>query len=106
MSEAGRSPMWCLAFSDASGLSYLARSLRRRGCSSLVGGHPRDGLEEQDVYRSVACFGRAADFEEVSTRYGVSLDSRGSRRTSLRASSPKAIEVEECVGAIRRLPAA
>ena len=80
----------------------------RLGTLSPLGGHSRDGPEEQDGSRSVAGFGRAADFEEVSTRYGVWLDSQGlrTRRTSMRASSPKAIEVEECVGAIRRLPAA
>ena len=80
----------------------------RLGTLSPLGGHSRDNPEEQDGSRSVAVFGRAADFEEVSTRYGVSLDSQGlrTRRTSMRASSPEAIEVEECVGAIRRLPAA
>ena len=55
-----------------------------------------------------AGFGRAVDFEEVSTRYGAWLDSQGlrTRRTSVRASSPGATEVEECLGAIRRLPTA
>ena len=44
----------------------------------------------------------------MSTRHGAWLDSQGlcTRRTSLRASSPEATEVEECVGASRRLPAA
>ena len=44
----------------------------------------------------------------MSTRYGAWLDSQGlrTRRTSVRASSPKALEIEECVGAIRRLPLA
>ena len=41
-------------------------------------------------------------------RPGAWLDSQGlrTRRTSVRASSPKALEIEECVGAIRRLPLA
>ena len=64
------------------------------------------------VVEAVSCqaanFGRAADLEEVSTWYGALLDSQGlrTRRTSVRASSPKALEIEECVGAIRRLPLA
>ena len=104
----GAPPLWrrpTVAFSDARCLSFLAGS-PRLGTSSPLGGPARDGPEEKDVSRSVARFGRAADFEDVSTRYGVVLDSHGlrTRRTSMRASSPKATEVEECVGAIRRLP--
>ena len=49
-------------------------------------------------------FGRLANFEEVMTAYGSWLDRQGVR-TTVRASSPKAMEVEEYVGAIRRLPA-
>ena len=64
----------------------------RLGTSSPLGCHSRHGLEEQDLSRSVAGFGRAAEFEEVSTRCGVWLDGQGlrTRRTSMRASSPKA----------------
>ena len=45
--------------------------IARLGSSSPLGGHSRDGPEQRDVSRCVAGFGRAADFEEVSTRYGV-----------------------------------
>ena len=78
------------------------------GTLSPLGGHSRDSPEEQDVSHSVAGFGRAADFEKVSTQYSVWLDSQvlRTRRTYMRASSPKALEVEEGVVAIRRLPAA
>ena len=75
---------------------------------SPLGGHSLDDPDEQDGSCPVDSLGRAADFEEVSARYGAWLDSQGprTRRTSVRASSPKATEIEECVGAIRRLPAA
>ena len=58
-----------------------------------LGGHSRDEPEEQDDS------GLVAAFEEVSNRYGAWLDSQGlrTRRTAMRASSPKAVEVEECV---------
>ena len=70
--------------------------IARLGTLSPLGGHSCHGPEEQAVSRSVAGFGRAADLEEVSTRYGVWLDSQGlrTRRTSMRASSPEAVEVE------------
>ena len=80
----------------------------RLGTLNPQGGHSRDGPEEQDGSRSVTGFGRAADIEEAWTRCGVWLECQGlrSRRTFVRASSPKTIEVEECVWAIRRLRAA
>ena len=64
--------------------------------------------EQQDNSGPVVSFGRTADFEEVSTRYGAWLDSQGLRtwRTAMQASSPNAVEVEECTGAVRRLPKA
>ena len=76
-----------------------ADGLARLGVLSSLGGHSCDDSKEQDVSCHVANFGRAANFEEVSTWYGAWLDSLGlrTRRTSMRASSPKAIEVEECV---------
>ena len=82
--------------------------LTRLGALSPLGAHSCDDPKEQDVSCQVANFGQAADFEEVSTRYGAWLDSQGlrSRKTSLQASSPEAVEIEECVGAIRRLPLA
>ena len=85
-----------------------ADGIARLGASSPLGGHSCDDPKEQDVSYQVANFGRAANFEEESTRYGAWLDSQGlrTRRTSVRASSPKAMEIEECVGAIRRLPLA
>ena len=89
--------------------SRHADEVARLGALSPLGGHfsrrPRGTRWSLALSKS---FGPAADFEEVSTRYGAWLDSQGvrTRRTSTRASSPKATEVEECVGAIRRLPTA
>ena len=82
-----------------------ANEVARLGALTPLGGHSRDDLEEQDNSGPVVSFGRTADFEEVSTRYGAWLDSQGlhTRGTALRASSPEAMEVVECVGAIRRL---
>ena len=70
--------------------------------SPLGGNEP----EQQDNSCPVVSFGRTADLEEVSTRYGAWLDCQGlrTRRTAMRGSSPKAMELEECVGAIGRLP--
>ena len=85
-----------------------AAGVARLGALSPLGGHSCDDPKEQDVSCQVANFGRAKNFEEVSTRCGAWLDSQGlhTRRTSFRASSPEGMEVEECVGAIRRLPLA
>ena len=82
-----------------------ADGVARLGALSPIGGHSCDEPKERDVSCQAANFGRAADFEDVSIRYGAWLDSQGlhTRRTSVRASSPKALEIEECVGAIRRL---
>ena len=82
-----------------------ADGVARLGALSLIGGHSCDEPKERDVSCQAANFGRAADFEDVSTRNGAWLDSQGlrTRRSSVRASSPKALEIEECVGAIRRL---
>ena len=85
-----------------------ADSVARLGTLSPLGDHSRDDSEKQDDSCLVANFSGAAGFEEISTLYGAWLDSRGwrTRRTSVRASSPKATEIEECVGDIRRLPTA
>ena len=78
------------------------------GALSPLGGHSCDDPKKQDVSYPVANFGRAANFEEESTRYGAWLDGHclRIRRTSIRASCPEAIEIEECVEAIRCLPLA
>ena len=74
--------------------------IARLGALSPLGGHSHDDPEEQESSCPTSGFGRAANFEEVMTAYGSWLDRQGVRtsRTSLRASSPKATEVEECVG--------
>ena len=85
-----------------------ADGVARLGDLSPIGCHSCDEPKERDVSCQASNFGRAADFEDVSTRYGAWLDSQGlrTRRTSVRASSPKVLEIEECVGAVRRLPLA
>ena len=84
-----------------------ADEIARLGALSPLGGHSRDGVEEPESSQPTKGFGRSANFEEVMTAYGSWPDRQGVRtnRTSVRASSPKAVEVEECVGVIRRLPA-
>ena len=84
-----------------------ADEVARLGALSPLGGYSRDDPEEQESAYPTWGFGRSANFEEVMTAYGSWLDRQGVRtsRISVRASSPEAKEVEECVGAIRRLPA-
>ena len=84
-----------------------ADEVARFGALSPLGGYSREDPEEQESSYPTEGFGRSANFEEVMTAYGSWLDRQGARtsRTSVRASNPKATEVEECVGATRRLPA-
>ena len=71
-----------------------------RGALSPLGGHSCDDPKEQDVSDQEANFGRAANFEEVSTRYGAWLDARACVPEELLCGLPvlKAMEIEECGG--------
>ena len=56
-----------------------ADGIARLGALSPLRGHSCDDPWEQDVFHQVANFGRAANFEEVSIRYGAWLDSQNLR---------------------------
>ena len=65
-------------------------NVTRHGALSTLGGHSREGPEQQDNSGLIVSFGRTADFKEVSTVSGASLHSQGlrTRRTAMRATSP------------------
>ena len=76
-----------------------ADGIARLGALSPLGGHSCDDPKEQDVSYQVAKFGRAANFEDVSSRYGAWLHSQG-------LPLPKQWRLRSVWGAIRRLPLA